>query len=109
MEASKQKKLLIAALVICIFIIIYLLFRKKSSEKLKADAVSQSSPAESSFRGHGGGGRFFHGGRGRWGGGYGYYPYPYYDDEPIIVRSTKCPEGYMWMGAMLGCEKPPTT
>lgn len=66
---------------------------------------------ESSFHGHGhGGGHFFHGGRGRWGGGWGGYPwgwgYPYYDDEPIVIGSTKCPKGWIWMGAMLGCVKP---
>ena len=63
--------------------------------------------AQESAFGHGGG--FFHGGRGRYWGGYGYpwgAPY-YYDDQPVVVvNSTKCPKGWIWMGAMLGCEKP---
>lgn len=109
MKNSKQTLFMIIAVLLVYAIIWYFFLRK---EKVKEIST------ESSFRGgggfHGGGmgrrGGFFHGGRGSWGGwgypyGYG-YPYPYYDDEPIVVNSTKCPKGWIWMGAMLGCQKP---
>lgn len=110
MKNSKQTLFMIIALILVYAVIWYFFLRK---EKVKEIST------ESSFRGgggfHGGGmgrrGGFFHGGRGSWGGwgypyGYG-YQYPYYDEEPlVIVNSTKCPKGWIWMGAMLGCQKP---
>ena len=75
------------------------------------DSTAVQDTAENSFRGgrHGGGGRWHHGGRGGWGGywgGYGGYPWPYDDEPVIVVNSTRCPQGWIWMGAMLGCQKP---
>ena len=82
-------------------------------ERMK-DEKTKLKTGESSFRGGRGGhhGGRWHGGRG-WGGGwwgypYGGFPYEYYDDiyRPIVVNSTSCPEGWIWMGAMLGCQQP---
>jgi hypothetical protein len=84
-------------------ILVIILYRIATSEERKK--------SESNFRGHGGGGHhggggFHHGGRGGWGGGYWGYPYPYDDEPVIVVNSGNCPEGWIWMGAMLGCQKP---
>ena len=126
MKLEKKHYWIIIAVIVAIAVWYFFLRNKESKyDPFTSDVFGTddgSAPVmdslESSFgRGGGGMGRhggFFHGGRGRWGGGYGYgypyyggYPYPYYDDEPIIVRgSTKCPNGWIWMGAMLGCQKP---
>ena len=87
-------------------------------DKIKEEKTKQKQ--ESSFRAfRGGGGGGFRGGFhrphpgprpwGGWGWGYPSYPVPYYDlyEEPIVINSTRCPEGWVWMGAMLGCQKPP--
>lgn len=115
MEESTRQKLAWVGIAIIFLAFVYFIVNKLNRRPISGLAKE----SESSFRGgggfHGGGmgrrGGFFNGGRGSWGGwgypyGYG-YQYPYYDDEPVVlVNSTKCPKGWIWMGAMLGCQKP---
>lgn len=114
MEESTRQKIAWVGIALIVLAFIYFIVNKIKRSKHLLEVASEKQ-SESSFRGGGGMGRrggFFHGGRGRWGGGYGYgypyaIPYPYYDDEPVVVvNSTKCPKGWIWMGAMLGCQKP---
>lgn len=99
MKLEKKHYLIIG--IILVIISVYLFLRNKKAKQ------ENSFGHGSGGGGHHGGGGWHHGGRGGWGGGYwgGGYPYPYYD-EPIIINSTNCPQGWIWMGAMLGCQKP---
>lgn len=112
----KNKEWIYVGMVAAIVLLLYVLVIRKK------DAKAESSFGRGGGGGHHGGhhggrhgghhGRHHgHGGRGWYGGGgwlgWG-YPDPYYYDvySPIAVTTTDCPKGWVWMGAMLGCQKP---
>lgn len=106
MKSNFKQSLIMIIAVLIIYAIIWYFFLKKPKSEVSSESSFGHGGGHGGFHG---GGRFFHGGRGSWGGwGYPYpYYYPYYDDEPVVVvNSTKCPKGWIWMGAMLGCQKP---
>ena len=119
----EKKHYIIIGVIVAIVLIWYFFLRKKKAEssfrsacavgfKPNPNDPSQCVPItlgiESSF-GHGGGhGGGHHGGRGwggrgwgGWGGGWG-WGWP----EPIVIGSSRCPEGWIWMGVVQGCVKP---